>query len=75
MRTSCASKQWLGAFAVRILGEAVETLEASAQGEPSNQRRVVLIHKSATTLHSTAEEMELDALPGTLERRIESMTE
>ncbi len=63
----------LEAFAVHLLGEAVEQLETSEQWEPDNQRRVALIRQSATTPLSAAEEEELEALQVALDQRLESM--
>ena len=63
----------LEAFAARLLGEAVEKLEALEPGEPDNQRRVALIRKSTTTGLSAEEEAELELLQADLDQRLESM--
>ena len=63
----------LEAFAMRLLGEAVEKLAASESWEPDNQRRVALIRKSATTPLNAAEAAELEALQGALDQRLDSM--
>lgn len=61
------------AFVARLLGEAVEQLEASEAWESDNQRRVALIRQSATMHLSATEEAELEALQANLDQRLESM--
>jgi hypothetical protein len=60
-------------LAVRLLSEAVEQLEDTERWGQYHQRRVALIHQSATTHLSAEEAAELDALQAALDRRLASM--
>jgi hypothetical protein len=72
-KQAAARRLSLEAFAVRLLGEAAEQLEASASWEADNQCRAALIRKSATIPLSADEETELEALQGALDQHLESI--
>ena len=59
--------------ATQLLSEAVAQLADTARWQQYNQRRVALIHKSATTSLSREEAVELEALQAALDQRLASM--
>jgi len=61
--------------ATQLLSEAVALLADTTRWQQCNQRRVALIHKSATTSLSREEAAELEALQAALDQRLAPMDE
>jgi hypothetical protein len=59
--------------ATQLLSEAVAQMADTARWQQHNQRRVALIHKSATSSLSHEEAAELEALQAALDQRLTSM--
>ena len=62
-------------YAAQLLSEAVAQLTDMTQWQQYNQRRVALIHKSATSSLSREEASELEALQAALDQRLAPMDE
>jgi hypothetical protein len=61
--------------ATQLLSEAVAQLADTTRWQQYNQRRVALIHKSATTSLSREEASELEALQATLDQHLAPVDE
>jgi hypothetical protein len=74
LRQYAATRQLpIEAFAAQLLREAVTQLADTVCWQQHNQRRVALIHKSTTTLLSSEEAAELEALQAALDQRLAPM--
>ena len=72
---AAARQESIEVCAAQLLSAAVAQLADTASWQLHNQRRVALIHKSATTPLSREEVAELEALQAALDQRLAAMDE